>query len=67
VLTFIVYAIKARVDGSAGLDISQAFTSMALLNLVTTPTAKLLTIMPLWAQALGCFERPSICFKRLKH
>jgi ATP-binding cassette subfamily C (CFTR/MRP) protein 1 len=30
---------------------------MALLNLVTTPTAKLLTIMPLWAQALGCFER----------
>jgi ATP-binding cassette subfamily C (CFTR/MRP) protein 1 len=57
VLTFIVYAIKARVDGSAGLDISQAFTSMALLNLVTTPTAKLLTIMPLWAQALGCFER----------
>jgi ATP-binding cassette subfamily C (CFTR/MRP) protein 1 len=57
VLTFIVYAIKARVDGSAGLEISQAFTSMALLNLVTTPTAKLLTIMPLWAQALGCFER----------
>jgi ATP-binding cassette subfamily C (CFTR/MRP) protein 1 len=30
---------------------------MALLNLVTTPTAKLLTIMPLWAQVLGCFER----------
>ncbi|KAI4853346.1 putative ABC transporter [Aureobasidium sp. EXF-8845] len=57
VLTFIVYAIKARIDGSADLDISQAFTSMALLNLVTTPTAKLLTIMPLWAQALGCFER----------
>ncbi|KEQ97882.1 hypothetical protein AUEXF2481DRAFT_63168 [Aureobasidium subglaciale EXF-2481] len=57
VLTFVVYAIKARIDGSAGLDISQAFTSMALLNLVTTPTAKLLTIMPLWAQALGCFER----------
>jgi ATP-binding cassette subfamily C (CFTR/MRP) protein 1 len=57
VLTFIVYAIRARVDGSAGLDISQAFTSIALLNLVTTPTAKLLTIMPLWAQALGCFER----------
>ncbi|KAI5240904.1 putative ABC transporter [Aureobasidium subglaciale] len=57
VLTFVVYAIKARIDGSDGLDISQAFTSMALLNLVTTPTAKLLTIMPLWAQALGCFER----------
>ncbi|KAG9674462.1 putative ABC transporter, partial [Aureobasidium melanogenum] len=57
VTTFIVYAIKARVDGSDGLNIAQAFTSLALLDLVTTPSAKLLTIMPLWAQALGCFER----------
>ncbi|KAG9750060.1 putative ABC transporter, partial [Aureobasidium melanogenum] len=57
VTTFIVYAIKARIDGSNGLNISQAFTSLALLDLVTTPSAKLLTIMPLWAQALGCFER----------
>ncbi|KAI5206442.1 putative ABC transporter [Aureobasidium subglaciale] len=63
VLTFVVYAIKARIDGSAGLEISQAFTSMALLNLVTTPTAKLLTIMPLWAQALGCFERLQTYFE----
>lgn len=57
VTTFIVYAIKARIDGSNGLDIAQAFTSLALLDLVTTPSAKLLTIMPLWAQALSCFER----------
>ncbi|KAG9862345.1 putative ABC transporter, partial [Aureobasidium melanogenum] len=57
VTTFIVYAIKARVGGSDGLNIAQAFTSLALLDLVTTPSAKLLTIMPLWAQALGCFER----------
>lgn len=57
VTTFIVYAIRARVDGSNGLNIAQAFTSLALLDLVTTPSAKLLTIMPLWAQALGCFER----------
>ncbi|THW71974.1 putative ABC transporter [Aureobasidium pullulans] len=57
VATFVVYAIKARIDGSVGLGISQAFTSIALLNLVTTPTAKLLAIMPLWAQCLGCFER----------
>ncbi|KAH0274733.1 putative ABC transporter, partial [Aureobasidium melanogenum] len=57
VTTFKVYAIKAYVDGSDGLDIAQAFTSLALLDLVTTPSAKLLTIMPLWAQALGCFER----------
>lgn len=57
VATFVVYAIKTRIDGSVGLGISQAFTSIALLNLVTTPTAKLLAIMPLWAQCLGCFER----------
>ncbi|KAK6000323.1 hypothetical protein QM012_003955 [Aureobasidium pullulans] len=57
VTTFIVYAIKARIDDSNGLNIAQAFTSLALLDLVTTPSAKLLTIMPLWAQALGCFER----------
>ncbi|KAI4721875.1 putative ABC transporter [Aureobasidium sp. EXF-10727] len=57
VTTFMVYAIKARIDGSPGLDISQAFASLALLNLVTAPASKLLAIMPLWAQALGCFER----------
>lgn len=57
VTTFIVYTIKARIDGSNGLDIAQAFTSLALLDLVTTPSAKLLTIMPLRAQALSCFER----------
>lgn len=56
-VTFIVYAINAQVEGKAELDVAQVFTSLALLTLVTTPTTKLLTIMPLWAQALGCFER----------
>lgn len=57
VLTWIIYAIKARLDYEEGVDTAQAFTSLALLFLITTPTAKLLTILPRWAQASVCFER----------
>ncbi|SMY26987.1 unnamed protein product [Zymoseptoria tritici ST99CH_1A5] len=57
VLTWIIYAIKARLDYEEEIDTAQAFTSLALLFLITTPTAKLLTILPRWAQASVCFER----------
>lgn len=57
VFTWIIYAIKARLSNEEEIDTAQAFTSLALLFLITTPTAKLLTIMPLWAQASACFVR----------
>ncbi|KEQ80625.1 putative multidrug resistance protein [Aureobasidium pullulans EXF-150] len=56
-ITFIVYAIQATVRHTESLGIAQAFTSLALLTLVTTPASKLLTVLPQSAAAMGCFER----------
>ncbi|KAF5875138.1 putative abc multidrug protein [Botrytis fragariae] len=56
-VTFIVYAIKARVTNSGPLNISQVFTSLALINLATTPASELITSFPFAASCLGCVER----------
>ncbi|TGO55432.1 hypothetical protein BCON_0092g00150 [Botryotinia convoluta] len=56
-VTFIVYAIKARVTNSSSLNISQVFTSLALINLVTTPASELITSFLFAASCLGCVER----------
>ncbi|KAF7953040.1 hypothetical protein EAE96_006261 [Botrytis aclada] len=56
-VTFIVYSIKARVANSSPLNISQVFTSLALINLVTTPASELITSFPSAASCLGCVER----------
>ncbi|KAF7947159.1 uncharacterized protein EAE97_004408 [Botrytis byssoidea] len=56
-VTFIVYAIKARVANSSSLNISQVFTSLALINLVTSPASELITSFPFAASCLGCVER----------
>ncbi|KAF7874004.1 hypothetical protein EAF04_002676 [Stromatinia cepivora] len=50
-VTFIVYAIKARVTNSSPLNTSQVFTSLALINLVTTPALELITSFPLAASS----------------
>jgi ABC-type multidrug transport system fused ATPase/permease subunit len=67
VLTWIFYAIKSRVSHEERIDTAQAFTSLALLFLITTPTAKLLAIMPRWAQASACFDRLQHYFSLAKH
>jgi ATP-binding cassette subfamily C (CFTR/MRP) protein 1 len=41
----------------APLSPSQAFTSLAIINLLTTPAAKLLGSFPMVAAALGCLQR----------
>ncbi|KIX97801.1 uncharacterized protein Z520_06579 [Fonsecaea multimorphosa CBS 102226] len=56
-VTFIAYAIKARVEGSASLNASDAFTSLALISLVTTPAAEILTAYPAAASCIGCLSR----------
>ncbi|KAF7887524.1 hypothetical protein EAF00_009818 [Botryotinia globosa] len=56
-VTFIVYALKARVASSSSLNISQVFTILALINLVTTPASELITSFPFAASCLGCVER----------
>ncbi|KIW26309.1 uncharacterized protein PV07_09410 [Cladophialophora immunda] len=56
-VTFIAYAIKARIEGSASLNASDAFTSLALISLVTTPAAEILTAYPAAASCIGCLSR----------
>ncbi|KAF4624351.1 hypothetical protein G7Y89_g13820 [Cudoniella acicularis] len=55
--TFIVYAIIAHLRGSEPLDTNLAFTSMAIISLVSTPAMTLITIVPGLAAALACLER----------
>lgn len=57
VATFVTYAIQAKIQGSASLSTTQAFTSLAIITLVTNPAAELLAAIPVTAAASGCFER----------
>ncbi|KAJ8062553.1 hypothetical protein OCU04_009080 [Sclerotinia nivalis] len=66
-VTLIVYAIKARVTNSNPLNTSQVFTSLALINLVTTPASELITSFPFAASCLGCVERIQEHLTRSSH
>ena len=55
--TFTVYAIQAALRGSDNLDTTQAFTSLAIMTLLTNPAAHLLSAIPRIAEAIACFDR----------
>ncbi|KAE8393320.1 multidrug resistance-associated protein [Aspergillus alliaceus] len=55
--TFTGYAIVARVQGSGGLKVSQAITSLALVNLLVTPLSNLLLAIPDTFASVGCLHR----------
>lgn len=55
--TFGVYAIQASMHGSSFLDIAKAFTSLALITLVSYPATRLLAAVPNLAASVGCFDR----------
>lgn len=55
--TFGVYAIQAVLQGSQTLNTIQAFTSLALITLVTDPAARLLSAVPNLASSIGSFNR----------
>ncbi|KJK60537.1 multi drug resistance-associated protein MRP [Aspergillus parasiticus SU-1] len=57
VITFIVYAIQARIRGDNSLTTVKAFTALSIITLVTTPAEKLLAVLPQLAAAMGCFQR----------
>jgi ATP-binding cassette subfamily C (CFTR/MRP) protein 1 len=57
VLTFIAFAIKARVRHESALTTNQAFTSLAIISLVTTPVQALLLAAPSVAAGNGCMQR----------
>jgi ATP-binding cassette subfamily C (CFTR/MRP) protein 1 len=55
--TFAAYAIQAHLRGSSSLDTVKAFTSLALITLVSYPASRLLCAVPNTAASLGCFDR----------
>ena len=56
-VTFVVFAIQSTARGTAQLSTVQAFTSLAIISLVTNPASELLISLPGVASATGCFDR----------
>ncbi|KAI1414778.1 ABC transporter [Hypoxylon sp. FL1857] len=56
VITLVLYAILARVSGS-GLDTETAFTTVAILSMVTHPANMVMTIIPRAIASFASFER----------
>ncbi|RAL15989.1 uncharacterized protein BO97DRAFT_178622 [Aspergillus homomorphus CBS 101889] len=55
--TFAAYGIVAAVQGSGGLHVSQAITSLSLVNLLVTPLQYLLIAIPDTFASIGCLHR----------
>lgn len=56
-LIFAAYEIKAQIQGTEGLSVSQVVTSLAALNLLSAPLSNLLYAIPQGWSGLGCFTR----------
>ncbi|KAK0717286.1 P-loop containing nucleoside triphosphate hydrolase protein [Lasiosphaeria miniovina] len=56
-ITLVVYAIQAQLRGERSIDVNMAFTSLAIIELVTSPTNELLSILPEGASILVAFGR----------
>ncbi|KAK2591919.1 hypothetical protein QQS21_010393 [Conoideocrella luteorostrata] len=56
-LTFVIYVAQAASRGQAAIDVTQAFTSLSVITLLTDPVAKLLSAIPSTAASIGCFDR----------
>ncbi|KAK0390693.1 hypothetical protein NLU13_0196 [Sarocladium strictum] len=56
ILTFVLFVVVARVQGST-LDTETAFTTVALLGLITHPANMIMTIVPQFVGSLAAFER----------
>ncbi|KAI1115542.1 P-loop containing nucleoside triphosphate hydrolase protein [Nemania sp. NC0429] len=57
ILLFGAYAIVAHINGTDSLSVSQAISSLALIYLVTSPLAQIISAIPQGWSALGCFQR----------
>jgi ATP-binding cassette subfamily C (CFTR/MRP) protein 1 len=57
VATFAVFALQAYFKGTDSLDTVTTFTSLALIHLVASPAAILLSAVPQLTASLGCFTR----------
>ncbi|PIG83589.1 hypothetical protein AARAC_011735 [Aspergillus arachidicola] len=54
---FAAYAIAARLDGYSVFSVSQAITSLSLINLLLTPLHDLLFAIPNAFSSIGCLDR----------
>ena len=57
VVTFTVYSLVALWEGKASLSTNKAFTSLALISIVTGNASQLLAVAPLVASASASFDR----------
>jgi ATP-binding cassette subfamily C (CFTR/MRP) protein 1 len=56
-VAFATYAIKAKIEHTPGLTTAQAFTSFAILSLLTAPASQLLGAIPMITSGMGCVRR----------
>jgi len=57
VVTLSVFAIQAVARGTDSLSTAQAFTSLALITLITSPASQLISAVSSCAAGLGCLSR----------
>jgi ABC-type multidrug transport system fused ATPase/permease subunit len=56
-VSFAAYSIKANIAHTAPLTTAQAFTSFAILTLLTAPASQLLSAIPMLTAGMGCVRR----------
>lgn len=56
-VTFVAFAIQALLRGRDSINTVQIFTSLSIINVVTSSAGKLLALLPQIAPASGCFKR----------
>jgi ATP-binding cassette, subfamily C (CFTR/MRP), member 1 len=56
-ITLIVYAIQAELRGVKSIDVNKAFTSLAIIDIVSTPANTLLGVLPDTASVIAAFDR----------
>ncbi|KAF4774111.1 ABC transporter [Colletotrichum scovillei] len=57
IVTFTIYVIVSVFWKHATLLPAQAFTSIALIALLTTPVVEFIQLLPMVVQSIGCFSR----------
>ncbi|KAI9738029.1 MAG: hypothetical protein M1818_005457 [Claussenomyces sp. TS43310] len=56
-VTLIIYAIQAELRGAKSIDVNEAFTSLAIISMVTNPANTVLVMMAHVASAIASFDR----------
>lgn len=56
-ITLIIYAIQAELRGAKNIDVNVAFTSLAIIGMVTSPANTILVMMTHMASAIASFDR----------